>query len=249
MSKIIDNSLLSISLAGYVVGIHGCSDLCRHICRNYLAPSEAPIDIFIKLSCNDIAREAALNGIDAKADDFEGKAIRYESLALHRKTAESLIPFDVLQMHGSAIAVDGQAYLFTAPSGTGKSTHTRLWREHFGERAIMVNDDKPLLRLEDNQVLACGSPWNGKHHLGNNIQAPLKGICFLERGETNAIRRVTPEAGFAYALKQTYRPDQPELAAKTIETLSAVVAQVPIYIMTMNNYKDDAAQVAYEGMR
>ena len=79
--------------------------------------------------------------------------------------------------------MDGQAVLFTAKSGTGKSTHTKLWRDLFGERAVMVNDDKPLLRILKDGVLVCGTPWDGKHRLSTNCALPLKAICILERGK------------------------------------------------------------------
>ena len=83
--------------------------------------------------------------------------------------------------------MDGAAYLFTAPSGTGKSTHTRLWREVFGDRVWMINDDKPMLRISENLVTAYGTPWNGKHHISRNASAPLKAIVQLNRGKENII--------------------------------------------------------------
>lgn len=95
----------------------------------------------------------------------------------------------------SAVALDGQAYLFTAPSGTGKSTHTRLWREVFGERAVMVNDDKPLIQVREDAIYVCGTPWNGKHNLDSNQKVPIKGICLLERGTVNHIETISAADG------------------------------------------------------
>lgn len=93
-----------------------------------------------------------------------------ESLAVYRKISEAVLDYDAFLFHCSAVAVDGEAYLFTAPSGTGKSTHTRLWRERFGERAVMINDDKPLIRMEEGTFYVYGTPWNGKHHLSVNLE-------------------------------------------------------------------------------
>ena len=90
--------------------------------------------------------------------------------------------------HCSAVAVDGKAYLFTAASGTGKSTHTRMWRQHFGGRAVMVNDDKPILRIKDDGIYVCGTPWCGKHGLQTNVEVPVQGICILGGGEKNMIK-------------------------------------------------------------
>ena len=104
-----------------------------------------------------------------------------ETLAVYRKIAEKMIDYDTILFHGSVIAVDGIGYLFTAKSGTGKSTHTRLWRELFGERAVMVNDDKPLIKVSENGIIVYGTPWDGKHRLSTNTFVPLKGICFMSK--------------------------------------------------------------------
>ena len=112
-----------------------------------------------------------------------------ENSALHEALAGALTAYGVLLMHGSALCMDGEAYVFTAPSGTGKSTHARLWREAFGERVFMINDDKPLIRVEDGRAVVYGSPWNGKHRLGRNASAPLRAVARVRR---SAVNRVSP---------------------------------------------------------
>ena len=119
-----------------------------------------------------------------------------EELAVYRKIAEKMLEYDTFLFHGSCVAVDGAGYLFTASSGTGKSTHTRLWRELLGDRAVMVNDDKPLIRVSKDGATIYGTPYNGKHRLGSNIAVPLKAVCLLERAQTNTIREV--DASEAY---------------------------------------------------
>ena len=80
--------------------------------------------------------------------------------------------------------MDGEAYIFTAVSGTGKSTHAMLWREVFGERVRMINDDKPLIRITpEGKAVVYGTPWDGKHHLSKNSAFPLKAICWLTRAK------------------------------------------------------------------
>jgi hypothetical protein len=116
-----------------------------------------------------------------------------ERLAIQRKFAEELMRRKILMVHGSAVAVDGVGYIFTAACGTGKSTHTRLWREVFGSRAVMINDDKPFIRLDGPAVTVCGAPWSGKHGLENNLEVPLRGICLLERGKENQISPMLPD--------------------------------------------------------
>lgn len=110
-----------------------------------------------------------------------------ENNAIHALLAEKLVSHDVLLMHGSALCIDGEAVIFTAPSGTGKSTHSRLWREVFDDRVWMINDDKPLLNVTETGITVYGTPWDGKHRLSRNACAPLKAIVSLERGEENHI--------------------------------------------------------------
>ena len=153
-------------------------------------------EFFVKVTREDLVYQQQL--LDQEAMEEGWKRRQFTDPFLERTTiqngvAEFLLSRDTLMLHGSTVSVDGQAYLFTAPCGTGKSTHTRLWRELFGQRAVMVNDDKAFLALRPDGVWAHGSPWMGKHGIGTNISAPLKGICFLQRGTENKIQKATPE--------------------------------------------------------
>ena len=166
-----------------------------------------------------------------------------ERSVLQQKFAAALLPHGILLLHGSTVAVGGKAYLFTAKCGTGKSTHTRLWRELLGNRAVMVNDDKPFLRFTPKGVLACGSPWSGKHGLDSNITVPLAGICILERGPENAIRPITAEEALPFLLTQC---DPPEAAAHRLT--EELTRCVPLWQMQCT--KDlSAAQTAYDAMQ
>ena len=160
---------------------------------------------------------------------------------------EALFDYDTLLFHGSTIAVDNEAYLFTAKSGTGKSTHTRLWREMLGEKAIMVNDDKPFLKITEDGVIACGSPWNGKHRLGNNIQVPLKAICILERGEENSIQEITPKEALMMLIQQSSRPEDPKKMGKYLDLIDRLAQNVKLYKMRCT-ISPEAAKLAYETM-
>lgn len=170
-----------------------------------------------------------------------------ERSAIQRAFAEYLFDRDILLLHGSTVAVDGKAYLFTAKCGTGKSTHTRLWREVFGARAVMVNDDKPFLHIADGLVTAYGSPWSGKHGLSSNISAPLQGICILERGTDNVIRPLSAAEAMPMLLHQSYAPTDPSKTPRLEALLGQLVAAVPLWHMDCN--KDpQAARVAYHAM-
>lgn len=158
-----------------------------------------------------------------------------------------LLDHSGFMLHSSVVVVDGRAYLFSADCGTGKSTHTKLWLEQFGERAYILNDDKPALRLEDGVWYAYGTPWSGKHDISVNARVPVAGIAVLQRGEVNEI---APFGGYdaVYAiLQQVNRPKAAELRIKLLELLDKLITQVPIWKLKCN-MEPEAAVVAYEAM-
>ena len=171
-----------------------------------------------------------------------------ESLAVYRKFCEQALDYGVLLFHASAVSIDGEAYLFTAPSGTGKSTHTKLWREYFGTRAVMINDDKPLLRFADGRIYTYGTPWDGKHHLSTNIKSEVKAICILERADVNRIDRLGTKEAYPIILNQTYRSAEKVSMIKTLQLVDRLMTAVPIYKLGCT-ISEEAVQVAYEGMR
>ncbi len=218
-------------------------------CKDYAA--DVIPDFSVKITPKDIAYEREKT---AKEYAYEGKrAPNYsegvlEETAVYRKIAEQMPLYDTFVFHGSVIAVDGAGYLFTAKSGTGKSTHTRLWREYFGDKAVMINDDKPLLKIADIGVIAYGTPYNGKHRLGCNKSVPLKAICVLERSEENHIERVTKSQVYTMLLQQVYRPQDPVQMAKTLKLVDKLAERVELYRLGCN-MELEAAKVAYNGMK
>lgn len=170
-----------------------------------------------------------------------------ETLTVYRKIATSLLPMGILLMHGSVIAVDGQGYMFTALSGTGKSTHVRLWRQHFGNRAMMVNDDKPLVKISSGEVKVYGTPWDGKHHLSTNTSVPLKALVVLCRGAENEIHPISAQEAFPTLLQQSFRTEDPLVTIQAMQLLSLLSGQVGLYCLHCN-MDPEAAVVAYQGM-
>lgn len=238
----------------YKIAEHNVRVLSLHkmvhvMCRDYQVAEEVP-EIVISTSQSDIDAERKKS---EEEDRLEGLPVRcypdayLETLAVYRKLADALLKDDTLLFHGSCISVDGEGYLFTAKSGTGKSTHTRLWREAFGSRAVMVNDDKPLLRVRESGVTAFGTPWDGKHHLSNNLSVPLKAICILERGEQNEIHRITPQEAFPMLLQQVNRPRNTERMLQTLQLLDVLIGAVGLYRLRCNQ-DPEAAWIAFEGM-
>ena len=188
-------------------------------------------------------REREIEGL--RPMEFEAPYL--ETLAAYRKLAAKMTEYNTFLFHGSVIAVDGQAYLFTAKSGTGKSTHTRLWRQLLGERAVMVNDDKPLLKVTDSGVTVYGTPYNGKHDLGCNMSAPLKAICIIERGEQNSIESITSAAAYEMLLQQVYRPGDPAALARTLGLIDLACKHISLYRLKAN-MDISAAELAFGTM-
>ena len=238
----------SIKLAGKIVAVSSLFPSSKGFCSGYLC--DAKPDFSISISTEDIAFERKKSIQEARYEgrpEQEYKDTYLETTAIQRKITEGLFEHNILLFHGSVVAVDGQGYLFTAKSGTGKSTHTRFWRETFGDRAVMVNDDKPFLRLTETGVLVYGSPWNGKHGLGNNICVPLKAICILERGEANQIRPITGQEAAMMLFQQSNRPLNPRKMPIYMDLIDQLSKKTAFYRMQCN-LDPDAARIAYEEM-
>lgn len=162
---------------------------------------------------------------------------------------KQLLIYNGLYIHSSAIALDNRAYLFSGPCGMGKSTHTRLWQQVFGEAVQVINDDKPALRRLDGQWFAYGTPWCGKDHINVNRKVPLQGICFLKRGEENRIRRLSPLEATAAILTQTMRKfKQVEYLDLLLSHVDKLVREIPIYEMECLP-NEEAALLSYNTMR
>ncbi len=160
-----------------------------------------------------------------------------------------LLNYQGFMLHASAIEVDGKAYLFSADSGVGKSTHAKLWQKFFGEeRAQILNDDKPAVVIEDECCFAYGTPFSGKSPEHLNRKARIQGICMLERGEENRIWRVSGKEALPLLMCQVIWPRTQEEADKLLGYLNIILKQVPLYRMQCN-LSIEAAKKAYEMMK
>ena len=239
----------NIKLADRVIGIKSIYNYIRKYCEGYVCEDPADFSVEITQADLDFEREKS-----ARDDIAEGRAVinhhdaYLETLAVYRKIVEKMMDYDCLLFHGSSIAVDGVAYLFTAKSGTGKSTHSSYWRETFGDRAVMVNDDKPLLKLTDKGVMVCGTPWNGKHNLGCNMVAPLQAICILERGEKNEIEEISAKDALPMLLQQSHRPGNPMAMLTYMNIMDRLTKNLKFYRMKCT-LDPEAARMAHEAMR
>ena len=235
-------------MAERTIGIESLYERVHTRCAAYR--TEGAPDFIVGTTPADIDFERVQS---AREDQLEGRQPRQwseeylEELAIYRKIAERMPAYDTFLVHGSAVAVDGWGYLFTAKSGTGKSTHARLWQELLGDRLVYVNDDKPLVRIAPDGAVIYGTPYDGKHHRSSDVAVPLRAVCFLRRGRENSIRACSTRDAFPRLLQQVYTPADQEALRRTLSLLQALTAQVRFYELACN-MDPEAARVAFEGM-
>ena len=209
-----------ITLAGVRVELRSRFPLAHTFCKDYLEDS-AEADFSAEAADSEIIKLL-------ETTDVPG-APQAELLALHRAIAEQLPRYDRFLIHGAAISYAGKAYLFLAPSGTGKSTHIRLWRTVLGDRVGIVNGDKPIIDASGAVPKVCGSPWAGKENWQKNVSVPLAAVCILRRAETDSICRVTPGEQLEALLRQVYQPDDCEARMKTLSLADRVFCAAPLF--------------------
>ena len=253
------------------IRISSIHDQVHKLCADYRDPDgpsgreeqrdqkDIPVDIIVCISQEDIDFERrksererhgrSMTGV-SRGSSYSFSDPYLETLAVYRRIAEKMPDFDTILFHGSCVAVDGVGYLFAAKSGTGKSTHTRLWRQVFGDRAVMINDDKPMIRAgsEGEGPVIFGTPWDGKHHLSTNTCVPLKDLCILERAGENTIRALSPQEAYPMLLKQVYRPMNLPAMEKTLCILDRLMTSVGLWRLGCT-IDPQAACIAYNAFQ
>ena len=238
----------TVEIAGLAVRVQPLFQSTREYCKPYLT-DKAP-EFFVDVTAEDLVFQQSLLDREAVEEGIKFRKFTdpfLERATIQRKVADQLLSQNTLMLHGSTVSVDGEAYLFTGPCGTGKSTHTRLWCQLFGQRAQMVNDDKPFLAITPQGTMAYGSPWNGKHGLSNPIGVPLRGICILQRGGEDRIWPIGPEEALPMLRSQVTMPLDPKKHPHLEELLVQLAETVPLWRMECTPQLC-AAQTAYAAM-
>lgn len=236
MSEVVD---FKIRIADLTVRMTGKQEHTRAFCRDYMVDSE-DFDIWVEASDEGVADEIARH-------EEGGHPRFYEKIYLYRQIAERLPHFDRFVFHGAAVEVNGKAYVFAAPSGTGKSTHVALLKRYFGDRVTVVNGDKPIFKVDKSDVTVCSCPWSGKEGWQINTQVPLGGIILLERAKENSIREIKPEEYLEKLILQAFVPESGESFLKTLELMDEVSKSVPFYLLECN-ISEEAAETSYKIM-
>lgn len=134
-----------------------------------------------------------------------------------------------LLFHSSVTMLDGKAYMFLGHSGTGKSTHSQQWKAAF-ERAELLNDDNPAVRVTDHQVIVYGSPWSGKTPCYKNAQAPVQALVQLAQAPENKIERLRMSQAYPYILASVSGLKiMPEMMDRLFESIAKLLEISPVY--------------------
>jgi len=158
----------------------------------------------------------------------------------------SIINHQGIVIHASSINFNGKGIAFTAPAGTGKSTHVRLWETYFGDRINVLNDDTPVLKIKENGTFLFGTPWSGSSDKFMNKSVPLSAIVVLERAEKNSIRRMTESEAAVRLMPRFFFPYFDKiLMDKAIKIFERIISQVPIYLLKCTPEKE-AMDVAFK---
>lgn len=232
----------SICIAGIVIRIHTLYTRTFWICQNYLC--ERNPDFEVTITDQDLVEEQ--KATYGKSDNFLGGYL--EPTAVYRKIIERAIDdFDIMIMHGAAIAVGNEGYIFSGRSGVGKTTHIQKWVDQ-APNCYVINGDKPIIRYMNHSFYVCGTPWSGKEHIDTNAIVPLKGIAFMTRDESNSLTLMDFVHAFPRIMNQLYIYKEPYKMQRLLNIVDKMNEQIRFYNFLSNNLKDDSYQVSYDAL-
>ncbi|MBQ8817839.1 MAG: hypothetical protein IJZ83_04620 [Clostridia bacterium] len=234
--------MLYIRIAELNICIENKYDYLEKLCREYTIEKPENVDMTVSVSDEQIAQEMSIAETEVTAGYAEG-------VCAYREICKRLpVEFGAYLFHSAVIEYGGDGFAFAAKSGTGKSTHIKLWRRRFGEGVHVVNGDKPILRFENGKLYAYGTPWCGKEGWQTNTRVPLKALCFLERSAENRIRRIGADEAVMLMFHQILTPQDLETVDSLFPLLDKTLREIPCYILGCN-MSEEAAEVSYNGMK
>ena len=231
--------MFTVKLAGYTIRVDNRYDFVEKMCKQYISETDT-VDFTVSVSTEDMENEKLLS-----PEEFSEGYL--ESLAIYRHIGEEIGRLGGFIFHSAVIEYKGKAYAFAAKSGTGKSTHIRLWRKAFGDGVGIVNGDKPIFRFVGDELYAYGTPWCGKEGFHRNVGVPLGAVCFIERGESNSIEQLPKKEFTRHVFNQVYMPKNGESCISILDMLDKMSETVKVYKLKCN-MDIQAAYVARDGM-
>ncbi|MBQ6624111.1 MAG: hypothetical protein IJH57_05805 [Mogibacterium sp.] len=238
-----EGNQLTIKIADINIGIKPIHKGFEEFCKDYLTDEDA--DFVLSATESDLEEEAVrVAQYENLTAEIDYSGFELEKIWVYRQIAETIPKYDAFLIHAASVCVDGEAYLFLGPSGAGKTTHAKMWKQYFGDRMKIINDDKPLIRVTDDDILVCGSPWSGKENWKNNIDASLKGIACLNQSNENHIERLTVSDSWNAMMNQVYRSGVAETMQKIFGLTDKVIKRIPLYSVDCTK-GEESVVVAY----
>ncbi|MGE4320058.1 MAG: hypothetical protein AB7E61_01260 [Acholeplasmataceae bacterium] len=150
---------------------------------------------------------------------------------------EVALAFNNIPIHGSAISYQNQGMIFSAPSGTGKSTQRTLWQTYLNDQIIVINDDKPMI-YKNHQFMVTSMPFSGKSKMSTHIEVPLKAIIFLKQASKPKIQKLDDIHAVKYMLENVYRPAHKTHYEWLLTMIHMLLEEVDIYLLEATKEKD-----------
>lgn len=227
-------------IADLNIGVINHSDFTKKYMKDYLTEC-SDVDFTVEVTKEMIEKEKEIV-VEPVSEPY------YEITAILREICKVVLEeYNGFFLHCSCLCYNNEAYVFTAPSGTGKSTHSRLWREFLGEKVTMINDDKPIVRMIDDVFFIYGTPWNGKHRISNNIKAPIKAIYYLHQSQKNKVVKCDPISALTKILSQTVLPDSKVVMNHLLDMLEKLLLTTNVYDLYCN-ISYDAVKTALDSI-
>ena len=150
----------------------------------------------------------------------------------------AIIKHKGIMLHSSAISYKGKGILFSAPSGTGKSTQSSLWKQEFKDDVIIVNDDTPFIRNFNGTSYVYGCPWSGKTDINEQMKVPVRAVVSVRQGKENKIKELTATEGFFRIFNETKKPVESDMLDMAMDNVIAFLSNVKVYELTCRPEKE-----------
>lgn len=230
-----EEQIIPLRLAKIPLRLKLSHGLDRRLYRGFIDPEAADGTPVVSVSQADL---------DARRDLYpaEMSEMLLEYNELPGRVSEFLLEHGCCLFHGAAFLWRGKVYIFTAPSGTGKSTQYILWKEQLGDEMRILNGDKPILRQEDDGKLwVYPSPWQGKENMGSMLCGPLGGVIVLQQGVVNSVKQLSPaEAVVPLYLQFLFPGETADSVRRVCAMESRLIDQVPVWRMVNRGDQESA---------
>lgn len=193
-------------------------------------------DIDLRLTPEEIIRWEQVVGLGLPLAEYQLSGAKF---------CREILAFNGFVLHAAAVLYKDGVYLFSAPSGIGKSTHAAIWEKALGARVI--NDDKPAIRCIDGDFYAYGTPWCGSGRKTLDMKGRVRALYFIRRAEENSVKRLSQDKSAYLLFESTMRPDTDKDMDALFSTLDAFLKSVPVYALDCNT-EDEAAHTAFSAV-